>query len=300
MGNGISAIADLSAAIRLDPNDATNYHNRGCIYCSEKDYDKAIADFTEVIRLKREDIWGLYYRAICYANKRQYAEAISDLDAVIERDPREPYFFEKRAAFCILQGDFDRALADFQTMMKLNPQDPAAHFETAKKHPLDEKDLEHGERQLRQMLKDRPAMGEIGEKADPLYRWAGRKFAGEDLGERILWNPAEPPPEFPCDHQSPEPGCPGFIRIHEKYTAGPLKGKAMSFEELWSGAVFELYNITGVEDFQRIQNEATEGRLAREEYITGELEVESRAAEKTCRVLYPRLPALGERTRHAH
>ncbi len=282
------ALADFNEAIKLDPTLAGAYENRALVYFYKDELPNAIADFTDAIHFEPSEPKNYMKRAFCYIQMGQFAKATSDYDVVVKLVPNEPFYREIRAALFIYQGDYNRALADFQTMMKLNPQDPAAHFESAKKHPLDEKDLEHGERQVRQMLENRPAMGELGAKADSLYRWAARKFAGEDLGERIFWNPGEPPPEVACDHRTPGPGCPGYIQMHEKFTQGPLKGKNVPFEELWRGAVFELYNITGAKDFKRIESEAAAGKISREEYITGTLAVESRAAAKT-RAFYIRV-----------
>lgn len=45
------AIADYTAAIRLDPKYANAYFNRGNGYNSKNDTARAIADYTEVIRL---------------------------------------------------------------------------------------------------------------------------------------------------------------------------------------------------------------------------------------------------------
>ena len=41
----------MTEAIRLDPNNASAYNNRGFAYGSKGDYDRAIADYTEAIRL---------------------------------------------------------------------------------------------------------------------------------------------------------------------------------------------------------------------------------------------------------
>lgn len=282
------AIYDLDEAIRLEPKDAVNYRNRGDVYLRKFEFDKAISDCTEAIRLEPKDPSGYLKRAFCCAIKGQYAEAIADYDAVIKIDPNEPYFHEIRGALWVYQGDYDRALADFQTVMRLNPQDPAATFNSKPKPPVDKKALAHGERQVRQMLKDRPAMGKHGEEAELLYQWAARKFAGEDLREQVNWNSTDPLPGFPCDHQPPVPGRPGFIRIHGKYTQGTAKGKERLFEELWHGAVFELNNITGVKDFRQVQADAVAGKISQEEFIAGMLNVESRAAEKT-RAFYIRV-----------
>ncbi len=131
------------------------------------------------------------------------------------------------------------------------------------------------------MVRDRPAMAKYGEKAAPLYEWAARKFAGEDLHEPFLWNSAEPLPDFPADNQSPTAGQPGSIRVLGKERTGPAQGKDRMFEELWHDAVFELYNIAGAKDFQRIEADAAAGKLSRDGFCEKILDVESRAAEKT-------------------
>ena len=77
-------------------------------------------------------------------------------------------------------------------MMRLNPKDPAATFDESPKPTVTPKALEHGRQQVRQMLKDRPAMAQYGDKAQVLYDWAARQFAGEKLHQEILWDATEP------------------------------------------------------------------------------------------------------------
>jgi tetratricopeptide (TPR) repeat protein len=45
------AITEYTKTIRLDPNNAAAYYNRGIAYSRKEDYDQAIADFAEAIRL---------------------------------------------------------------------------------------------------------------------------------------------------------------------------------------------------------------------------------------------------------
>ena len=46
-----AALADLTEAIRLNPNDANAYNLRGVVYLEKRDTERAIADYTEAIRL---------------------------------------------------------------------------------------------------------------------------------------------------------------------------------------------------------------------------------------------------------
>jgi len=59
------------------------------------------------------------------------------------------------------------------------------------------------------------------------------------------------------------------------------KGREQSFDAFWSEAVFELYNLTNCQDFERIDQEAIEGKLTKEAFITKTIESESHAADKT-------------------
>jgi tetratricopeptide (TPR) repeat protein len=50
------AIADYTQVIKLDPNDAVAYYNRGRTYSYEKgDYDRARADWTKALQLNPND-----------------------------------------------------------------------------------------------------------------------------------------------------------------------------------------------------------------------------------------------------
>jgi len=45
------AIADYTQAIRIDPNYASAYNNRGSAYSNKNDYDRAIADYEAALRI---------------------------------------------------------------------------------------------------------------------------------------------------------------------------------------------------------------------------------------------------------
>ena len=131
------------------------------------------------------------------------------------------------------------------------------------------------------MLKDRPAMAQYGDKGDVLRQWAARKFAGEDLHQEIFWDASDPPPHATSACPLPTEHYPGRIRVRRDCKDGPDKGKERPFEEMWSKAVFELYNITGAKEFQHADDEAAHDMLSKEQYATKYVEVESLAAEKT-------------------
>ncbi len=48
------AIADFNQAIRLDPNDAMAYYNRGLIYRNQGDNQAALSDFQKAANLYQQ------------------------------------------------------------------------------------------------------------------------------------------------------------------------------------------------------------------------------------------------------
>ena len=61
-------IADYTTAIRLDPDNAIAYNNRGSAYLYLGEYKSAIADFTTAIRLDPENAEAYYARGVAKEN----------------------------------------------------------------------------------------------------------------------------------------------------------------------------------------------------------------------------------------
>ncbi|MDA9968356.1 tetratricopeptide repeat protein [Salibacteraceae bacterium] len=68
LGEYKSAIADFTTAIRLDPDDASAYYNRGLAYDDLGEYKSAIADYTTAIRLDPDFASAYYNRGIAKEN----------------------------------------------------------------------------------------------------------------------------------------------------------------------------------------------------------------------------------------
>jgi tetratricopeptide (TPR) repeat protein len=273
--------SDLETAIRLNPTSAYSFGIRGAMWAKKGDCDRAISDLSESIRLDPDNQDAYLRRSWLLAGKHQFRRAVADLDAAIRLNPTSAHLHEVRGVCLVESGDYDGAIADFQSMLRLNPKDPAARYKPQRTTAIAAADLEHGRRQVEKMLHDRPPMAQLGTKAEPLYQWAARKFAGEDVHELIFWDSSEPMGPTTAEHKTPMPGDPGRIRLSAKHIAGSKKGQPRSFEEMWQNAVFELHNIAGVETFRNIQNDAVQGRLSKNDYVTKMIECESKAADST-------------------
>ena len=221
-----AAIADYTEAIRLNPSHKKAYGNRGFALLGKLDYDKAIADFYKHRSARSRTIT----MAICTVDyvlrtKEQYDKAIADLDAVIRLRPDWPLPYEMRGAFWVANGNPERGLADFRAMLRLNPKDSAARF----RRPRENRHF-RGESSTRRTASSpnapRPSCdGKPRQEGHPAVSMGSRKFAGEDLHEKIYWDSSDPPQHTTADHQPPKPGLPGRIRLAARYNSWAKEGR---------------------------------------------------------------------------
>src|SRR4051794_21558198 len=66
----------------------TAYFNRGLLWSTKGDSDRAIADFSQVIRLDANIPWAYNNRAALWRAKGDLDRAIADLDQAIRIDPK--------------------------------------------------------------------------------------------------------------------------------------------------------------------------------------------------------------------
>jgi len=78
------AIADYTEAIRLEPDLAVTFYNRADGRKAKGDLDGAVADYTEAIRLKPDYANAFYNRAQTFEKKSQHAAAIADLQKYLD------------------------------------------------------------------------------------------------------------------------------------------------------------------------------------------------------------------------
>ena len=77
------AIAEYDEAIRLDPQNADAYSNRGFTYFKLDQFEQAIQDYGEAIRLDPRNPMIYANRAVMYRLVDKNDEAIADLEKVI-------------------------------------------------------------------------------------------------------------------------------------------------------------------------------------------------------------------------
>ena len=120
-GRHEEAIAEFNEAIRLKPDDAEYYNQRGHAFFDIKDFEKSIADYTQANRLAPKDPFYLQNRANAYQLSGNWNSALADFNAAIELDPKSADRYLARGnAFSANRND-DEAIADYTKAIELKP-----------------------------------------------------------------------------------------------------------------------------------------------------------------------------------
>src|SRR5262245_9205275 len=128
-----TVVNDLIAYHQAHSNAIQSY-NQGLVALQEGEYAKAITAYTEAIRLDPEyaDAYndrGLAYanraydnRGITYARKGEFAKAVADGSQAIRLNPNEAKFYNNRGSIYVMMQEFGKAIADCTEAIRINPQ----------------------------------------------------------------------------------------------------------------------------------------------------------------------------------
>ena len=115
------AIGDFTQAIRLAPNSASAYGERGVAYANKGDFDHAITDYNQALRINPNLAEAYNNRGNAYSDKRDYDRAIADFKQAIRINPNLAETYNNRGNAYRGKGDFDRAIADYNQALRINP-----------------------------------------------------------------------------------------------------------------------------------------------------------------------------------
>jgi tetratricopeptide (TPR) repeat protein len=142
------AIADYTAALKIDPKLGSAMMNRGWAYFIKEDYQTAMADFDAALKVDPE-LRGAYEgRGTCHRELGDYKTAIKDLTEAIRRDSTDSDTFERRAKCYVGLERHEDALKDRNRAVGLAPDDVdllaqrAQTFRALKRFGEAQKDLE--------------------------------------------------------------------------------------------------------------------------------------------------------------
>ncbi len=128
LGQYDDAIADYDEAIRLKPDYATAYYNRGNAKGNLGRHDDAIADYNETIRLKSDYASAYNNRGNAKGNLGRHDDAIADYDEVIRLKPDDAVAYYNRGNAKANLGRHDDAIADYDEAIRLKPDYINAYY----------------------------------------------------------------------------------------------------------------------------------------------------------------------------
>lgn len=119
------AIAPLTEAIRIDPNHAAAYSDRGWAHLELGHLDEALADLTKSLEIQPASEAALNNRTRVFIAQKQYARAIQDCDATLRLNPRSAWAASRKAE---IQRLMNGGPADLPAPRLLSPA-PGAVFD---------------------------------------------------------------------------------------------------------------------------------------------------------------------------
>jgi tetratricopeptide (TPR) repeat protein len=112
--NPQKAIEYLDEAIKLKPNFAGAYNNRGNAYCDLGQFQRAIEDYNEAIRINPDYALSYGNRGVIYGNLGQNKRAIEDYNDAIRLNPNFAKSYLNRGAAYLSSGNKELGCADAQ------------------------------------------------------------------------------------------------------------------------------------------------------------------------------------------
>ena len=132
MGLNNEAIKEYEIAIKLDPEIAGYYYNKGIAMQNLKNYVGAIIAYENAIALDPKDPNFHYNRATALDSIKRWDDAIKEYDEVIKLDPQKSYYYGNKGLDLADIQRYSEAVNEFNNAIKLEPENPYYHYSKAR------------------------------------------------------------------------------------------------------------------------------------------------------------------------
>jgi tetratricopeptide (TPR) repeat protein len=114
-----------------EPTDAAGFSRRGAAYASRRDFERAIADLTRACELAPNEAKYYYQRGLARSNNHQPELAMADLDQALKLKPDDVYVLLKRAQLHLASGAQPAAVQDLDLAAGLAAKQADVRLEIA-------------------------------------------------------------------------------------------------------------------------------------------------------------------------
>ena len=125
-GNYDEAVRLISEAVKVSPDEARYYNDRGVAHKRAGRLDDALEDYSKALKLKPDYVYALNNRAVVYLEKGTYDRAIRDCTEALKHGEMLSKIYTNRGMAYAGMGDHAKAVADYQLAISHRPVDSRA------------------------------------------------------------------------------------------------------------------------------------------------------------------------------
>ncbi|MFC2129876.1 tetratricopeptide repeat protein [Bacteroidota bacterium] len=122
------ALKDYNETVRLDPENADAFNNRGSLNGMLGNYQQALSDFNKAIKLDPKIEDGYYNRAVIRNILGDTKGALEDYNMVIKQNPNDYMALNERGLARMSEKKFDNAIDDFIIAIQIKPDYPISYY----------------------------------------------------------------------------------------------------------------------------------------------------------------------------
>jgi tetratricopeptide (TPR) repeat protein len=119
--NSVSGSESLTNAVRLDPNLALDWYNKGIALQDQGKLDEAVEAYDEAIRLDPKLVLAWTNKGAALDAQGKYDEAVGAYDEAIRLDPNHANAWNNKGTALGKQGKYDEAIKAYDAAIKLDP-----------------------------------------------------------------------------------------------------------------------------------------------------------------------------------
>ena len=128
LGDKQSAIADYNQALKINPNFDRAYYNRGVVRHILGDKQSAIADYNQALKINPNLAQAYHNRGVVRRQLGDKQAAIADYNQAIKINPNYADAYNSRGVVRSYLGDIQGAINDYNQALKINPNNALAYL----------------------------------------------------------------------------------------------------------------------------------------------------------------------------